>query len=137
MITVTIDTNVYISALLRDGLPRRCVEAAIEGKYELALSQPILDELRNVLLRPKFGLAPAFIDIVIQDLRLIANLCYPLLHHDIVTKDPDDNIIIDCAVESKSAFIVTGDRDLLILDKAKGIPIVTPAEFVERLQQWY
>ena len=133
MISATIDTNVFISALLRDGPPRRCIEAAIEGKFKLALSQPIIDELRDVLLRPKFGFAPSFIDIVVQDLVSIADMCYPSIRHDVVKKDPDDNIIVDCAVESASAYIVTGDNDLITLNQAKGIPVVTPAEFIGRL----
>ncbi len=132
MITATVDTNIFVSALLRDGPPRRCIEAAIEGKYILALSQPILDELRNVLLRRKFGFAPDYIDILLQDLISIAHLYYPPVGHGIVMRDPDDNIIVDCAVESRSAYIVTGDNDLLVLEKVKGIPVVTPAEFNNR-----
>jgi len=67
VITATVDINVFITGPLRDGPPRRCIEAAVETKYRLAISQPLLDELRNVLLRKKFSFAPAYIDIMIKE----------------------------------------------------------------------
>ena len=57
MIGVTADTNVYISALLFGGVPREFLLEAEAGRFRLAISQPILDELGGVL-RDEFGWSP-------------------------------------------------------------------------------
>jgi predicted nucleic acid-binding protein len=51
-----------------------------------------------------------------------------------VVRDPDDNHVIAASLESGAQFIVTGDRDLLTLESFNGIPILTPAAFLEHLR---
>ena len=52
---VVLDTNVLISAILFGGQPRAVLELAIKGEIDLVLSVHILDEVRDVLIRPKFS----------------------------------------------------------------------------------
>jgi predicted nucleic acid-binding protein len=47
-----------------------------------------------------------------------------------VCRDPNDDMVLECAVVSGAQFIVTGDKDLLVLNPYSGIQIVTPAEFL-------
>jgi predicted nucleic acid-binding protein len=47
-----------------------------------------------------------------------------------LSRDPDDDKIIDCAFRAGADFIVSGDNDLLVLQKYKGVYIVTPAEYL-------
>ena len=49
-------------------------------------------------------------------------------------RDPKDNPILACAVEGGADYIVTGDRDLLVLERFQGIPIVSPAAFAALLE---
>ena len=57
MLSVTFDTKIYISALKFGGTPLRLLRLAVEGKLEIAISQPIMDEVLRVL-REKFGESP-------------------------------------------------------------------------------
>lgn len=52
-----------------------------------------------------------------------------------VSRDPDDDEILSCAIEAKVDLIVTGDNDLLHLGAIENIPIVTPRQFLDRLTE--
>ena len=52
---------------------------------------------------------------------------------DVIQDDPDDNRILECAVEGKADVIVSGDRTLLRLKSYDGIPIVRPIDFLRTL----
>lgn len=52
--------------------------------------------------------------------------------HDIVSRDPEDDKFINCALDTKSLFIVSGDNDLLVLKKYKDIEIITAQEFCKK-----
>lgn len=49
-----------------------------------------------------------------------------------LSRDPGDDFILECALASQAAFVVTGDQDLLALHPFCGVAIVTPAAFLER-----
>ncbi len=51
-----------------------------------------------------------------------------------VCRDPDDNKFLECAIDSKCYYIVSGDKDLLTVKEYEGIEIVTVAEFLEILK---
>lgn len=51
-----------------------------------------------------------------------------------VCRDPDDDIVLACAMSAKADYIVSGDKDLLVLKAFRGIPIVTAAQALEVLQ---
>ena len=133
MIVATLDTNVIVSAVLFGGTPRRVMEHAIAGRYRIGSSPEILAETESVLRYRKFNLTSGFIATVMRELESLVELYYPKTQHQIVERDPSDNVIIDCAVEAQAAYIVTGDDHLLSLRVALGIPIVTPATFVDVL----
>ena len=46
-----------------------------------------------------------------------------------IVKDPEDNKILESAVEAKAEYLITSDNDLLLLDKYQGVQIVNPAQF--------
>jgi len=50
-----------------------------------------------------------------------------------VKKDPSDNKILECALEAKTSFIISGDKHLLEIRECKGIKIVTPKEFLTKI----
>ena len=51
-----------------------------------------------------------------------------------ITKDPDDNRVLECAVESSADFIVSGDSHLLELGSFKGIRIMNPVALINELR---
>ena len=131
MILATLDTNVLISGLLFEGPPRRVLRSAIAGKFQLTLSPAILQGLAEVLARPKFGLSPEYVHTASRELEEISTIVLPQHRYQVAVRDPKDRLIIDCAVEAGSNYIVTGDQDLLVLHQVAEIPIVSPASFVE------
>ena len=131
MIKVVLDTNIYISGILFAGKPREVLDLAIKGKIHVFISPDILSELRDVLSRKKFGFSPERVDIIIREIESITTMINPAKKYSIVSHDSDDNIIIDCAMESRVEYIITGDNDLLCLNKYKSITIINPALFIE------
>ena len=127
---VVLDTNVIISAILFGGPPRRVLEYAISGTIEMAISLDILREIQDVLNRPKFGFPAGASAEIIRELQEISILTYPTKTLNVVPTDPDDNRIIECAVESKASVIISGDSDLLNLGGYKKIRILSPVEFL-------
>jgi hypothetical protein len=64
----------------------------------------------------------------------MATTVYPHMHLNLV-RDKKDNRILECAMESGSDYLVTGDRDLLALKEYKNVKIVTPREFLNILNR--
>lgn len=134
-----LDTNLLVSGVIAAGLPRRLVDGAKAGEFELCTSEVLLAELLDVLSRGKFaarleqaGLTPQSI---VDDLRRIAVVVAPADTPRVVPIDPDDDHVIAAALTGQADLIASGDkRDLLPLGGFAGIPIVTAGEAVERLE---
>jgi putative PIN family toxin of toxin-antitoxin system len=130
-VRVTLDTNIYVSALHFGGKPMQLLQMGLEGELDLAVSQPILDETLRVL-REKFGWSA-------DDLRdaeaAISAATYrvaPTETLDVVEADATDNRIVECAMASASEIIVSGDRHLLALDHFRGISVLRVGDFLLR-----
>lgn len=133
-----IDTNLLVSAVISNGLPRQLLDAARAGEFELCTSEVLLAELLDVLGRGKFanrlaqaGLQPqAFTD----DLRRLGVVVAPTRVPRVVPTDPDDDHVLAAALAGAVDLIVSGDlRDLLPLGSYAGIPIVTARQAWERI----
>ena len=134
---VVFDTNVWVSVLLKKRLSHELVPLIENGTVTVCVSHQLLHELARVLTYPK-----------IQELLLAADvsektalatvvrsttLVRPRHVVRVVTKDPPDNRVLECALSSRAKTIVSGDRHLLELEKFRGIKIAKPREFLERL----
>jgi putative PIN family toxin of toxin-antitoxin system len=135
VLRVTCDTNVIISALNFSGNPARILDMAADGAIRLAVSDDILSEVERVLRRPKFGWPQERIDNAIREISVFTEHVEPKQRIDIVTEDPTDNRILDCATASSSEYLVSGDKHLLKVGKYQGVKIVPPAEFIEIMAQ--
>lgn len=132
MIKVVLDTNVYVSGILFRGKPRDVLDLAIQGKIQVFISPDIISELKEVLLRKKIGFSPARVNFIMREIESITTLVIPQKKYTAVPRDSGDDIIIDCAMESKAQYLVTGDDDLLSLKSYKSIAIINPAGFIEK-----
>lgn len=132
---IVLDTNVLISAVLFGGPPRQVLELVISGAVDCTLSIPILDEIRHVLYRPKFGFSPEQSFQLLEELHAVCDVINPTIRLNAVTSDPDDNMVLECALESGASFIVSGDRHLLDLVEFRGIRIVTPSEYLKQIAE--
>ena len=129
MIRAVADTNIYISALMFGGLPGVLLDLAFQGLFLLITSQPLLDELEEKL-SGKFALAPEDVRVVRDRLERTAALMAPDFVLDVVSQDPEDNRVLECAVAGKADVVVSGDRHLLQLGSHAGIPILTARQFL-------
>lgn len=128
---IVLDTNVLISAILFNGSPRSILEQVISGSVYCSLSHSILDELRDVLQRPKFGFSPAQAVHVLEELHSVCDVVNPVIRVDVVMADPADNIVLECALEAKANFIVSGDQHLLAIVEFRGVQILSPSDYLK------
>ena len=128
---IVLDTNVFISGVLFNGNCRIILNEVIEGKLKLFISEKILIEVADVLSRKKFDFPPEIIRHIITEIEQISEFVSPKIEHKIISKDPDDNMIIDCAVESTADYIISGDNHLLEIKSYKNIKIISPRDFLD------
>ncbi len=124
-----LDTNVLISALLWRGAAYECLVAAEAGWYELVLADPILDELRETLIR-KFENTPNDADERVASLRRRAVSVTLTGRGGWVRADPADDKFVEAAMLSRADLIVSGDHHLLELGTIVGIPLLSPSQFL-------
>ncbi len=135
---IILDANALISALIfKQGAPARILEAWESARFDIVISAPILDELSRVLRYPRiqqrYNLPEKYVK---QFLDLIASQAIVVNPSDkikIIEVDPADNRYLECAVEGRAAYIVTGDSHLLDLGDYRGIIILPPAGFLALL----
>ena len=127
---IVIDTNTLISAIGWNGKPRELFRQVIDKKFELQISIKQIAEIKRVLnySRLKFTeqQKSKFLEIIFHTVNVIHTQTQ--LN---ITADKDDNMILECAVESKAEYIITGDDDLLRIKEFKGIKIVTTDKFLK------
>lgn len=128
---VLVDTNVLISALhFRGTVPRRLLELIIRGDLQLVTSSHLLDELQTVLTED-MSWSPAQAIVVRRQLEDLAELVAPT---DVprICRDPDDDEVLAAATLGGAAVVITGDRDLLVLERHGDVEIVSPSDFLRR-----
>ncbi len=129
---VFLDTNVLVSAVATRGL---CADVLREVlvSHQIVISSPLLNELTNIL-HSKFGIPfdviTEFIEILNQDVILSGQSESAVI--DI--QDQDDVIILSTALSGGAELFVTGDKEILALEKIQHMEIVSPRKFWEILR---
>ncbi|MCF8358101.1 MAG: putative toxin-antitoxin system toxin component, PIN family [Prolixibacteraceae bacterium] len=131
---VVIDNNVLISAaLLKHSVPFKTFEKAVKT-HVLLSSHRVLEEFLNTIFKPKFD--RYFKDDLAKKGFVISFISTStdinVKHHITLCRDPKDNMYLELALSGKAACIVTGDKDLLVLDPFRNIRIITPKEFLDQ-----
>ena len=112
---IVFDTNVYVSAFAAPNSKSSfAIRLAARGRFELVSSSAILEELFGKLSGLKFGFSGEELEAAEADVREMVTLVKPEGRLSVLEDEPD-NRILECAVESGVAAIVTGDKDLLVL----------------------
>ncbi|MBI4439474.1 putative toxin-antitoxin system toxin component, PIN family [Candidatus Woesearchaeota archaeon] len=127
---IVIDTNVFISALGWGGKPNELIERVIDGEYGLYVSIKQIRELTKALDYPKLNFSEDEKKIILEKIYQISNIIDTKIKLD-VTEDPDDNMILECAVEADADFIISGDYDLRKLKKFRKVRIMAVGEFMK------
>lgn len=126
---VVVDTNVLVSAALKDKDPETVIRwIAAHPDCEWLVTKAILEEYNGVLARPKFGLP---VDLLAQWGALLDESTTLLVSDKSVDfpRDPGDEKFIACAVTADADFLVTGDRDFTAARKLMNTRIVSVALF--------
>ena len=137
MIRAVVDTNILISGVIK---PERATGEILrrlrDGEFVLLYTEPLLAELAEVINRPrirqKYGLGSDDIETVLALILLRGEPIDPTRRVEIC-RDPKDNMILEAAVAGQADMITRGDFDLLSLREFAGMPIISPAEFLQRL----
>lgn len=124
---IVLDANVVIAAFASRGLCDSILEYCL-ANHEIILSDHLLGEIRKNLRR-KIKLPAPTISRIISFLRDNSTIFHPVLLSPDLCRDPDDIKVLGLSSAAKADYIVTGDKDLLILGKFAGIPIITPRAF--------
>ncbi len=128
---VVLDTNVIVAAFATKGLCSDIFEICLLD-HSIIISEYILLEVKEKLIE-KIHLTQSSVNDTVSYLRNQAEVVIPEELHESVCRDKDDINIIGTALSGDARFIITGDEDLLDLEKYKNIEILTPREFWSRL----
>jgi putative PIN family toxin of toxin-antitoxin system len=130
VLRVVIDTNIYISAIFWNGKPREVIDLGRDGKITIFTSLDIENEIAGKL-KTTFKLAEEDVNQILLD---FSTFTLPIRINKqliVVQDDPDDNKFIECAVECRANYIISGDRHLLNLKEYEGIKLIKSSEFLK------
>jgi putative PIN family toxin of toxin-antitoxin system len=135
---IVLDSNVWVSTLLKPhGHYAEMVKKVAEEAH-LFTSEYILAEVREASLRPekkrKYGLTEEMVDKAIEAIREVAGVLTHLPTVEVIHEDPDDNLVLACALQATADYLVSYDPHLLKLKEYHGIKILTPSELVQELK---
>lgn len=130
---IILDTNVLVSAVLVINSPNnKVLERALKNEVVL-LSVHTMDELIETLKKPKIRKYIPLSDAAVFIDKLDRKATYIEIMHVVnECRDPKDNKFLELALSGKADCIVSGDKDLLVLNPFRGIPIISAAEFLDK-----
>jgi putative PIN family toxin of toxin-antitoxin system len=131
---VVIDTNVWLSGMVFGGNPERVIKLFIDGTLQVVTSEEMLSELRRKVLQ-KFPLYSPYMPALVASIRERAIVVQLGTWPVNASRDPDDNMVIETALIGGADYIVSGDKDLLVLDKYESVKIVRPADLLGSLSK--
>ena len=132
---IVVDTGVFVSALWSPNGFTADLLTQLLAKHEVLVSTALLDEIADVLRRPKFAQR-----VSIQTATAFRQLLYQYSTEIEVTSeltvcaDPDDDILFELATDGQADYIISGDRKVLALDPFGQVRVVSPRGFVEELR---
>lgn len=136
---VVIDTNVLVSGLfgIKNSPSANVLQAIRSQQIILVTSPAILEEVGEVLQRERI------VKLTKMSRSEQSDFLAKLIERSDITagkqlsqtvgRDVKDDKLLACSVEGKADYIITGDRDLLVLKEYEGIKIVTPRKFIETI----
>lgn len=128
---IVIDTNVLISGVFFGGFPRKILSAVVEQKLTACATTEIINEyeeiVQEMINRKQGHINKTILSPLIKAMEIIE----PVTHVEIC-RDRDDNKFLGCAKDSHALYIVSGDRDLLVIEEYENIQITTAKDFYEQ-----
>jgi len=134
---VVFDTNVLISALITTGKPKELFQMAAEKQIQLITSKEILKEFSEVADDPRIKKYVDEQDIIafLKIIDIAAKIIKVKSQFREINEDPDDDVVLRIAFDSKADYIISGDKHLLSKGTFKGIKILTVSEILKLLKK--
>ena len=126
-----LDSNILVSSFYWAGNPRKVFDRVTNGLDELYITDKILEEIISVMSRKKFDTS---MNKISEYVKIIESYSIKLLPKNSllkISRDEDDNKILQCGFDGDVDFIITGDYDLLVLKEYKAIKIIKPKDYLD------
>ena len=128
---IVVDTNVLISGVFFGGFPRKILSSIVNGQITACATSEIINEYEEIVQemidRKQGRINRAILIPLIKTMEIIEPSS-----HIAICRDPDDDKFLECAKDSHALYIVSGDKDLLVIEKYESIQIVTAKDFCEK-----
>ncbi|MDO5441908.1 MAG: putative toxin-antitoxin system toxin component, PIN family [Bacillota bacterium] len=125
---IVVDTNVVISGVFFGGAPAEVLKAIVASDVTACATAEIIEEYLEIvdemITRKQGSINKNMLMPLINSLEIIEPRSSIK-----ISRDPDDDKFIECAKDSKALYIVSGDKDLLVLKEYEDIQIITAKEF--------
>jgi len=135
MLKAVIDTNLFVRGLLKGATALPLIEALKNNKFQLLISSSLIAELIDVLSRDRLKkyFSPEDLE---ELLKLIESQGTIVETNESIQdcRDTKDNIVLECAIAGSADFIITSDKDLLVLHPYREIKIIGPQEFMRNFR---
>lgn len=128
---IVIDTNVLISGVFFGGFPRKILSAVIGQEITACATAEIINEYEEIV-QEMISKKQGYINTaILSPLIKVMEIIEPVNRVEIC-RDPDDNKFLECAKDSHALYIVSGDKDLLVIKRYENVQIVTAKDFCEK-----
>ena len=128
---IVIDTNVLVSGVFFGGFPRKILSSVVSQKITACATAEIINEYEEIV-QEMIDRKQGHIDrLILSPLIKAIEIIEPITHIEIC-RDPDDDKFLECAKDSHALYIVSGDKDLLVLKEYENIQIITAKDFCEQ-----
>jgi uncharacterized protein len=134
MLSIILDTNLFISAYISGGMTETILDLIIDQKILLNVSKPLVNEVLDKL-ENKFGFEESDLERfgIIINTRSIMN---SITTNVKICRDPKDDFLLDLIIASSPDYLITRDKDLLEIEQRFGnTRIIKPEEFMGILRQ--
>jgi putative PIN family toxin of toxin-antitoxin system len=128
---VVLDANIFVSSFFWGGNPRLVLKRAIAKQDELFITKEILEEIRDVIGRPKFHASKDQIEHYIKSIGNIGKMVAATGEIRNGSRDKTDNKYIECGIAGNADYIISGYVHLLEIKKYGNIKIITAKEYLE------
>lgn len=125
---IVVDTNVLISGIFFGGFPRKILMSVIDRQFTACATVEIVDEYQEIVQEMIDRKEGHINKNIVAPLIKIMEIIEPVSNVKIC-RDPDDDKFISCAKDAHARYVVSGDKDLLVLKQYDNIQIVTAKLF--------
>ncbi len=136
MTRIVVDASVLIRYLIKPSAAVRHLieELWLNDDVVMVSSPELVAELEDVLTRDYIRalIRPQERKALLNAIQIKAEILSPLGKVPSYTRDPKDDKFIACAVAGQASYVITVDKDILVLEKLGDLRMVTPYDFVER-----